>query len=1364
MTISAPFPHLHPGKHIKKNVLPEGLSVKKAAELIGVGRPALSNLLNGNAALTPEMAMRIEKTFGARAQELLALQTAYDEFQHREQAKEIAVRTYVQTFLAITARNISAWSEQIHARAELPALLRRLVNSTGDSLAKVDFPAFDNSQRPGWDGYVSTNSTTPWIPRGESGWEFGCNRNSAQKAEDDYSARTGSIAPEERKAITFVFVTPRNWPGKDEWVKAKRKTGAWKDVRAYDASDLEQWLEQSVATQAWFAGKLGNGADGIATLDDCWKEWAEAAEPPLSKILFRTAVEAAKDKFQTWLTQPPAGPFVITADSKIEGLAFVACALEALGKTPREFYDRALVLKTVEALKRTTTAAPDFVAIVSSPEIELASAGLHKTHHLLILRRRNDVSGEPDIALDLVDDATYREALTAMGLPDEDYQRYARETGNSPTILRRRLSPVPAIREPAWSTDKTLARKLIPLNFAGVWSSDTGADQEIMSLLAGTRYADIEMAVAELRTTPDAPMWSIGKFRGVTSKIDVLFATHALFTKDDLENFFFVAHWVLSESDPALELPPDQQWAANIYGKTRQHSAALRRGLCETLVLLAAHGNHLFRERLGIDIQARVDGVVRSLLLPLDTQTWASQKGDLPHYAEAAPDVFLEILEQDLASDAPKVHELLRPADSVPFGGCPRTGLLWALETLAWNPDRLLRVSFILAKLAAVRIDDNWANKPEGSLESIYRCWMPQTAASIDERNKAMEVICRLYPDIGWLLCLEQFGTRNGIGHYSSRPLWRNDAVGAGQTAKTWDEIWRVSDKARELALTWPQQNENTLGDLVERLEYMPEADQETPWSLIKIWAASAPSDMAKHTLRERVRKSAFTRRARIRGVAGDVKDRAREAYALLAPSDLVVRHLWLFAEQWVDESSDELEDEEFDYHQREARIAALRKAALDEIWREAAYDGIMRLCGLGNAESAIGWQLAGGVIAPAQWQSFLDRLSGQGAPPAELKIDNLLSGFLGRLDADARCATLSALLEDLAATDAADKAIRLLKCAPFRAETWAHLEALPEEWRQRYWRETYVRWERQDESEINTLVECLLDVQRPRAAFSAVHMEFDKVDTKRLVTLLRTIATSEAEPAGRFQLAHHDVSNAFKSLAARADTPRDELAQLEFMYVTALDHSAYGIPTLEDQLAQDPRLFLQLVALVYRRTDGEQDPAEWSIPDDERRRAAATTAYNVLNRARRIPGTDEHGTIAPIALHKWVDDARALGRLHGRGEVIDHLIGKLLGKSPPGTDGIWPCEPIRQALDAFASQDIADGMSAGRRNARGAHWRGEGGSDERGLAAQYRSWSKAVLFQYPFTAKFLEDLARSYDHEAVWHDTDASVRKRLSY
>jgi antitoxin HigA-1 len=51
----------HPGEFIRKEILAElGLSVTRAAAILGVRRAALSDLLNGNAALTPEMALRVE--------------------------------------------------------------------------------------------------------------------------------------------------------------------------------------------------------------------------------------------------------------------------------------------------------------------------------------------------------------------------------------------------------------------------------------------------------------------------------------------------------------------------------------------------------------------------------------------------------------------------------------------------------------------------------------------------------------------------------------------------------------------------------------------------------------------------------------------------------------------------------------------------------------------------------------------------------------------------------------------------------------------------------------------------------------------------------------------------------------------------------------------------------------------------------------------------------------------------------------------------------------------------------------------------------------------------------------------------------
>ena len=71
------------------------------------------------------------------------------------------------------------------------------------------------------------------------------------------------MAVAERKNLTFVFVTPRNWPGKDAWAKEKAAKKRWKDVKALDASDLEQWLEQSVPAQSWLAEKIGNRPDDI---------------------------------------------------------------------------------------------------------------------------------------------------------------------------------------------------------------------------------------------------------------------------------------------------------------------------------------------------------------------------------------------------------------------------------------------------------------------------------------------------------------------------------------------------------------------------------------------------------------------------------------------------------------------------------------------------------------------------------------------------------------------------------------------------------------------------------------------------------------------------------------------------------------------------------------------------------------------------------------------------------------------------------------------------------------------------------------------------------------------------------------------
>src|SRR5262249_1863229 len=159
--------------------------------------------------------------------------------------------------------------------------LRKLVNSTGQGLSLVDFPGYDQAERKGWDGRVDANAATPWIPIGQSGWEFGCNEDPKQKADGDYAARVTAIPPPERAEMHFVFATPRKWNGKDKWRKDKQALGDWRSVRAYDAGDMEQWLEQSLQSQRWLSEKMGAPPDGVYSLDERWHAWASVTDPEL---------------------------------------------------------------------------------------------------------------------------------------------------------------------------------------------------------------------------------------------------------------------------------------------------------------------------------------------------------------------------------------------------------------------------------------------------------------------------------------------------------------------------------------------------------------------------------------------------------------------------------------------------------------------------------------------------------------------------------------------------------------------------------------------------------------------------------------------------------------------------------------------------------------------------------------------------------------------------------------------------------------------------------------------------------------------------------------------------------------------------
>ena len=89
----------HPGEIIRDLcITPLGLTVTQAAQGLGVTRKTLSQLLNGHAGISPEMAVRLSKAFGRSPESWLALQSQYDLAQISRNAKKIKIKPFSKRF------------------------------------------------------------------------------------------------------------------------------------------------------------------------------------------------------------------------------------------------------------------------------------------------------------------------------------------------------------------------------------------------------------------------------------------------------------------------------------------------------------------------------------------------------------------------------------------------------------------------------------------------------------------------------------------------------------------------------------------------------------------------------------------------------------------------------------------------------------------------------------------------------------------------------------------------------------------------------------------------------------------------------------------------------------------------------------------------------------------------------------------------------------------------------------------------------------------------------------------------------------------------------------------------------------------
>lgn len=1246
----------------------------------------------------------------------------------------------------IDATDLNQWANRRDSQARLPQLLRRLIHATVPKLRRVGFPSGDSVQMGGWDGIIDAPEGNDFVPDGYSVWELGVNRDTKGKADSDYQKRCTNPLEVNPTETTFVFVTPRRWGGKDKWVREKNKEGIWAEVRAYDADDLEQWLELAPAVHAWLAQLMGKWVEDAKDIGSFWDEWINSTSPPMNAQLHLTGREKEVEKIQEWLNRSPSH-LTIQADSQKEAIAFFAAVVHDLPQERRvEYLSRCIIAQSESSLRYFGRTQDPLILI---PGFEQPNS-LPRGHHILITVSREISPSQDALHLPRLDKTGFRQALVDMGLPEERAYSLTKESKRNLLVLRRLLAKERAIHSPDWTKSENV-RSLIPALLAGAWDDTTEADREAIAALARKPYQDVIDNLAHWQNSSDPPIRRIGNIWQLVSREDSWHLLSRFLVSDDLEAFRSVILSVLGTPDPQYELPPDERVAARVYGKELPHSDFLRQGLTETLAILATRGFPSDIQDIR-SAQSRANEIVRQLLnSDTDWQRWASLSYLLPTLAEAAPEVFLETVDQALVGESPVLLGMFSEEGLI--GSSPHTGLLWALEIFAWESQYLSQVALILAKLTRLDPGGKLLNRPFNSLYEIFLCCNPQTPATLEQRLRVIDMLLARESEIAWkLLCSLLPQISGGVSHPINKPHWR-DWNANFSSIVTGSEYWQNINAVMQRVLSNVGTSSDRLYDVIESIESLPSELRDQTINFLDTFNPThlESADRAKiwNLLRYIIHMHREYSDAKW-AMSTEVINRLYSIYHKFEPKEFIYRYAWIFSYE-----PPLLSSLHKDFQENQKVVQQKQSETAKNIYTQGGLTAFLEMAEYLNEPGCLG-------AAIAKIETIVD-IEGE-LLRATLGKENKAHNYLGigfvrsRLETAGWDWAEEMLSIGQAEQWSAQQSVNFFYSLPFAERTWNLLSSFGEEVEKLYWHSIPVGWVHPDDCE--TVIRRLLQVNRPYATLKLATRrlphknETTSLTPQLLVEILEKAASIDPSQENPFpdtnNLIYH-IERIFDVIEASDTIGDNEIARLELIYLPALTSGLRKPKLLYQELSRDPLFFAEIIKWVYKSENEQDDTTE----PDESVLIRAERGKELLESWHQLPGLTEEGRVDAEKFRTWVLQARTACQESGRGKIGDRQIGIILAYSPEAPDGTWPDVAVRDIIEELSSREIEKWIERSVYNKRRVYYKsiGEGGLQERKLVETYQNYAITVADTHPRTAALLRRIADYYNSYAHGED-----------
>ncbi|MBA2861103.1 hypothetical protein [Methanococcus maripaludis] len=1244
------------------------------------------------------------------------------------------------------------WAGRRDCQQTLPILARKLIRAHSNSIKSIHFPGGENVLIGGWDGILEVTEETEYLPMGTSCWEFGANQKVKDKADKDYEKRSNNSLGCNPSESTYIFVTPRLWKAGAKWAEEKRKEGIWKDVRVYNSEILEEWIEISPTVGAWLAKHIGKyPVNQLQPTDDFWEEWSSGEKYKMNAEILLGGRDKEKETVIELINKP--GISAIKSLSESESLAFIIACFKG-SNNEEDFFSRSIIVNNKEAFRELCIQNKPLILIPRFDDLDVVNSALQKKHTVIVpLGAEATENWGNKIELPKIERDSFVSALKNMGIPEELAEKYSLESARNITILRRQLGFNKTL--PEWALPENVS-DIIPALIVGKWNENFENDKKIISKIANDTYENYIRKLSKWMYKKDAPILKIGNIWRLTSPWDSWTNVSEKLMGNDFESLVNAVFEVLSEINPSFELPSEKRYLAQIYGKNWAHSKEIREGLIQSLILTSIFGKKS-NCNLPIDAEIWVDNIVEKLLQDEDPNLWKSFNDIMPEIAEASPTKFLEYVKKYISVENSPIIKLFDEDPGLLQSHSYYFGLLWALESLAWFPRYLLDVSIILAKLSVLDPGGSWSNRPIHSLSQIFKSWHYQTLAKYTERIQVLKVLAKREPEVAWELLMGILpDSRHDTASFTQKTRWRMFEVET-KLPVTYKEIYDTYSEVVDLLISICDFGGDKMSQLIDKSDSLSTYNRDKILSFIGESISKIKHD--KQLLWHECRKKLYEHRSYPDAdwaLPESELNGYQKLYEKLMPENEIDSVMWMF-ETFRPEFPEGFDHTKDSYEEHEKIIHKKRVDALTEIYRKHGIEKIIEL--LESVENAkIFGDILAYVVDNEDESIRLCKLL-----ETDLEYSFIQSYILRKTQMNGInwAFQMFGKLKDLGFKNSS--LTRLLIPLNQTCEVWDFINSKNQEIIQEYWKNVIPRFYRGTTDE---KIYGLMKLVEHDRYISAVHMcshFVTEVSSDLIMDILKKAATKKSEEMGTLE--PYAVNKLFKTMDIRQDIGLNNMVTMEWLYLPILASydNEHKPKRLYNELSTNPEFFMEVLKYVYKP---ENDTTEqFDDLSEEQVQNRAKYAWRLFESWNTIPGVNVEGKINYEFLEKWVNDIRELATKHGRLDVADIQIGKILAKYPEEQEKIWPPEEICEIIEIIDSEELNDSFYIAILNKNGMISRGvlEGGDIERKHAKYYSELADEYMTRYPNVTRIFEKLSKRYLEDAKKRDEEVE-RSKLEY